>query len=128
MEPLPNDVVKFIDENIESIDHLEILRILSEDRERDWDQETLARQVQTKVEVIRTVAAALNARGLLVTTTRSAEISCRYGPRTPELEALISRLLQVYKERPVTMIKTVYERAKDPLRAFADAFRIRKEE
>jgi hypothetical protein len=44
------------------------------------------------------------------------------------LQELVDRLLQLYRERPVTMIKMVYERAKDPLRKFADAFRLRKEE
>ena len=61
-------------------------------------------------------------------STRGAGLSCRYGVNTPALENMVGRLLQMYKERPVTMIKMVYEQAKDPLRAFADAFRIRKED
>jgi hypothetical protein len=36
-------------------------------------------------------------------------------------------VLQLYRERPVSMIKLVYARARDPLRNFADAFRLRKE-
>ena len=51
----------------------------------------------------------------------------RHGP-VPALADLVVRLLQLYKERPVTLIKMVYARAKDPLRTFADAFRLRKEE
>lgn len=69
----------------------------------------------------------MHARGLLMTTMRGAAISCRYGAGTPQLEEMIGRLLQMYKERPVTMIKMVYDRADDPLRAFANSFRIRKE-
>ena len=34
---------------------------------------------------------------------------------------------QMLVPSPVTMIKMFYDRAKDPLRAFSDAFRIRKE-
>lgn len=128
MEPLPSDVIKFIDENIESIDQLEILRILSEDRQREWREAELASEVQAKVPAVHTAISAMQSRGLLAVTTDGLGIACRCGPQTPELEALVNRLLQVYKERPVTMIKVVYERAKDPLRAFADAFRIRKED
>lgn len=40
---------------------------------------------------------------------------------------MVARLLQIYRQRPVSMIKLVYKRAKDSLRAFADAFRFRKE-
>lgn len=127
MEPFPEDVARFLYDNVESIDQLEILRVLGEDRDREWDAVALAAAVQSEPQAVRAHLAALHARGLLTTTTQGAGLSCRYGVRTPELEGMVGRLLQIYQERPVTMIKMVYERAKDPLRAFADAFRIRKE-
>jgi predicted ArsR family transcriptional regulator len=117
-----------MDDHIETIDQLEILRVLGEDREKEWDSAALAGEVQAEPQAVRAHLAAMHARGLLMTTTRGAGLSCRFGVSTPELEDLVSRVLQTYKERPVTMIKMVYERAKDPLRAFADAFRIRKED
>ncbi len=126
MEPFPEDVTKFMNENVETIDQLEILRILGEDRGKEWDFVALASEVQATPQAVRAHLMAMNARGLLMTTTRGADLGCRYGASTPELENMVGRLLQMYKERPVTMIKMVYERAKDPLRAFADAFRIRK--
>ena len=39
----------------------------------------------------------------------------------------MERLLQSYKERPVTMIKFVYDKATSHLRTFADAFRIKED-
>jgi hypothetical protein len=72
--------------------------------------------------------AALHARGLIAARKLGADVLGRYGPRTPELEALVGKLLQLYRERPVSMIKMVYDRARDPLRNFADAFRLRKKE
>src|SRR5690349_18391360 len=114
--------------HIETIDQLEILRVLGEDRAKEWDSAALAGEVQGEPQAIRAHLAAMHARGLITTMTREAGLACRFGARTPELEGMVNRLLQVYKQRPVTMIKLVYERAKDPLRAFADAFRIRKED
>jgi hypothetical protein len=113
--------------NVESIDQLEILRVLGEDREKEWDSVALAVAVQAEPQAVRAHLAAMQSRGLLATTARGAGFCCRYGVAAPELETMVERLLQMYKERPVTMIKMVYERARDPLRAFADAFRIRKE-
>ena len=127
MEPFPEDVARFLYDNVESIDQLEILRVLGEDREKEWDSVALAAAVQAEPQAVRAHLTAMHARGLLTMTPRGAGLSCRYGVRTPELESMVGRLLQMYRERPVTMIKMVYERAKDPLRAFADAFRIRKE-
>ena len=127
MDPFPEDLARFMYHNVESIDQLEILRILGEDREREWDCASLAREVQAMPQTVRAHLAAMQSRGLLVTTSRGAALCCRYGVDAPELRDMVDRLLQMYKQRPVTMIKMVYERARDPLRAFADAFRIRKE-
>ena len=127
MEPFPEDVARFLYDNVESIDQLEILRVLGEERQKEWDTAALAAEVQAKPEAVRAHLAAMQARGLLAITTRGTGLSCRHGARSPELEDMVGRLLQLYRERPVTMIKMVYERAMDPLRAFADAFRIRKE-
>jgi hypothetical protein len=128
VEPFPEDVTTFMYENVETIDQLEILRILGEDRQKEWDHVALAREVQAPPEVVRAHLTAMHTRGLLTATPRERSLSCRYGVSTPELEHRVGRLLEMYKERPVTMIKMVYERAYDPLRAFSDSFRIRKEE
>lgn len=127
MEPFPEDVARFLYDNVESIDQLEILRVLGEDRQKEWDSAALAAAVQSEPQAVRAHLTAMNARGLLSMTARGTELSCRYGARTAELEGTVGRLLQIYRERPVTMIKMAYDRAKDPLRDFADAFRIRKQ-
>lgn len=126
MKPFPEDVARFVYEHVETIDQLEILRILGEDREREWDSTTLAADVQTRPQAVRAHLTAMHARGLVMMTTRGASLVCRYGVSTPEMEKMVVRLLQTYKERPVTMIKMIYERAKDPLRDFPDAFRTKK--
>jgi hypothetical protein len=128
VDPFPEDLARFMDQNVESIDQLEILRVLGEDREREWDVGSLAGAVQARPQAVRAHLAAMQSRGLLTTMTRETGLACRYGAGTAELDHLVDRLLQMYKERPVTMIKMVYQRARDPLRAFADAFRIRKED
>jgi hypothetical protein len=64
---------------------------------------------------------------LLSLQTRGSDVFCRYSPHTPELAERTARLLQVYRERPVTMIKLVYASARDPLKSFADAFRLKRE-
>ncbi|MHB1556625.1 MAG: hypothetical protein ACYC61_03975 [Isosphaeraceae bacterium] len=128
MEPFPEDVARFLYDHVESIDQLEILRVLGEERDKQWNSDDLAVAAQADPRSVRSHIEAMHARGLLEKTTgQGAGLSCRYGPRTAELENMVARLLQIYRERPVSMIKLVYERAKDPLRAFADAFRFRKE-
>jgi len=127
MEPFPEDLARFLDSHVESIDQLEILRVLAEDQSREWTAVALATEIQAQPHGVTAHLNTLHARGLLSTETRGPDFVCRYHPATPELDALLSRLLQLYRERPVSMIKLVYARADGPVRALADAFRLRKE-
>src|SRR5687768_12725549 len=127
MEPFPDDVRRFADGNIESIDQLEILRVLDEAKDKEWDAATLAREIQAAPHAVAAHLAALNGRGLLTAEKRAADWVARHGPHTPELAAQVGRLLQLYRERPVSTIKLIYAQAKSPLRVFAEAFKFRKE-
>lgn len=126
-ELFPEDVVRFLSTHVESIDQLEILRVFGEAPEREWSATALAAEVQTSPRAAMAHVAALRGRGLLHTEAIGQDVVCRYSPATPELDARVRRVLQFYRERPVSMIKLVYAQADDPLRAFADAFRLRKE-
>lgn len=128
MEPFPEELTRFMNDQVESIDQLEILRVLGEDPQKEWDSIALAAEVQSEPQAVRGHLAAMQARGLLQTMATGGALSCRFGVANPELERVVGLLLRMYRERPVTMIKMVYRRTKDPLRDFSDAFRIRKEE
>ncbi|MCE9566713.1 MAG: hypothetical protein K8U57_32310 [Planctomycetes bacterium] len=125
-EPLPADIVSFLDSHVESIDQLEILRILGETPSRGWPVASLATEAQASLHNIAAHLAALRDRGLLSCEGTGADLVWRFAPATPELATIVLRVLQIYRERPVSMIKLVYARADDPLRAFANAFRLRK--
>lgn len=127
MEALPEDVVGFLAEYVESVDQLEILRVLGENRQREWEATALCRVLQADPKTLESHLKALQARGLLTAAKRADGLACRYSAGTPELEAKLSRLLKYYRERPVTMIRLVYDRARNPLRSLADKFWNRKE-
>jgi len=128
VDPFPEEVGRFLDANVEAVEQLEILRLLGEDPHREWSAADLGREVQVTPQVLAAHLAALQGRGLLQTITREANLFCCHCPATPELDGLLRRLLQVYRERPVTTINRVYSRARSMLQSFADAFRLRKEE
>jgi DNA-binding transcriptional ArsR family regulator len=127
VDPFPDEVRRFLEGNIESVDQLEILRLLGEKPDTDWTATTLAAAVQASAAAVGSHLAALSGRGLLAAEQHGDVWVARYGPRTPELAGQLGRLLQLYRERPVSMIKLVYDRARDRLRHFADAFRLRKD-
>ena len=128
VEPLPQDVERFMDSYLESVEQLEILRILGEDPSREWDAAGLAHLIQAAPDVVAGHLGALQKKGLITCTAKDAHLSCRHGAAAPDLEAKVARLLQLYKERPVTMINRIYARARQALKSFADAFKLRTED
>ena len=126
MEPIPEEIKRFLDEHVESVEQLEMLRVLQEDPERLWTAANLAKEIQTTPEGAAAHLHALQARGLLSTTPHEGQVAARHGPRA-ELAEPLAHLLKLYRERPVSMIKLVYARINERLKAFADAFRLRKE-
>jgi hypothetical protein len=50
-----------------------------------------------------------------------------FAPATSELEAGVVAVAQAYLTRRVAVIEMIYARPSDNLRAFSDAFRLRKE-
>jgi hypothetical protein len=126
MDPFPEEIRRFIEFNVESIDQLEILRLLRETPNKEWEVPALAAEVQAPEKVVASHLVALHGRGLLFAEKRNDWIG-RYGPHTPEHAQQVELLLKCYEERPVSMIKLVNSLAKSPLQAFAEAFQIRKE-
>ena len=50
-----------------------------------------------------------------------------FSPKSPELARLTWELSELDRERPVTLIKMIYERTTD-IQAFAAAFKLKKED
>ena len=51
-----------------------------------------------------------------------------FEPKSAAERRAIEALYTLYNQRPVTLVKLIYEQPATPLRLFSDAFRIRKEE
>jgi len=76
--------------------------------------------------VVRESLALLRTQGILSETPEGRIL---YRPDSPVLERAIGLLLRAYNERPVTLIRTVYAIADaKKIQAFADAFKIKKDE
>ncbi len=128
MESFPEDVRQFLQHSIASVEHLEILRILGEDQTREWIDYEIGKQAQIAAETIRDHLQYLEQRGLLRCRTNETGVVCQFGPHSTDLADKVTRLLELYRQRPVTMIRLVYERPSASLRDFADAFRIKNKE
>jgi DNA-binding IclR family transcriptional regulator len=127
LEPFPEDVRQFLQSSIASVEQLEILRVLGEVPTREWSDDEIRGQAQVSTESIHIHLQALQERGLLRCGRDGERIYYQYGPQSAELEEKVRQMLELYRQRPVTMIRMVYEQPATSLRNFANSFRFRKE-
>jgi len=120
---LPDDVRQFLHQNIDSVEQLEVLLLLWRTPERGWTSDEVATAVYSHPSSVVRRLAMLLGQGLL----REREPGCyQYGPRTGELHQTVTRVEHIYRERRVAVITLIASKPIENVRAFSDAFRIRR--
>ena len=124
---LPRDVRDLIQSSVPTMDALEILIFFCRHPDRAWTARQLAAEMSPTVvseASVRDTLGSFEALGLLARDSSAH----RFHPATEAIASACAGLLSAYNERPVTLIRTLYDIADSKkIQAFADAFRIRKE-
>jgi hypothetical protein len=117
------DVYRFLYHNIDSVEQLEVLLLLRRSPERGWTAEEVAQTLYSHPSSILHRLSSLAGRGLL----RELEpATYQYAPRSAELHATVTRVAETYRERRVAVITLIASKPIENVRAFSDAFRIRR--
>jgi hypothetical protein len=122
---IPEEVHRFILQCIDSVEQLEVLLLLHGSPAVTWSPEAVATNLYSNPDSIGRRLAGLCGKGLLAVTEAS---SYRYQPRTPELDATVLRLADTYRQRRVAVITVIASKPMENVRAFSDAFRLRKKD
>jgi hypothetical protein len=119
---LPEDVHRFLYQNIDSVEQLEVLLLLRQSP-RGWSADEVARELYSHPSSILHRLSSLAGRGLL----RELEPACfQYAPRSADLHETVTRVAETYRERRVAVITLIASKPVENVRAFSDAFRIRR--
>jgi hypothetical protein len=124
LEGLPELVRRFLADHIHSVVQLEALLLVASSPPREWTPDELAGELRVEVAWAHSQLTELCSRGLLECSERGGLY--RYNPKTAELDAAVKALAAAYRERRVAVIAFIYAKPPDPIRGFADAFRLRK--
>ena len=127
---LPAEVLALIRGPIASMAHAETLLYLRRAAPDSRAIAAIAAEAQiASLDVARTCADELVAAGL-VATTGPQEYA--YAPASVDRRRAVDALADMYNTKPVTLIRAIYGRPATPaptsVQAFADAFRLRREE
>ncbi|MGE3262732.1 MAG: hypothetical protein AB7K68_13200 [Bacteriovoracia bacterium] len=126
-DSLPEDVKKFITLYIESVEQILVLQILFENPERAWTIPELTLELRSANSSIERRLNNFYSSGVLWPPAKEGD-KIIFSPKGNEMEKSIRLLIKAFRERPSTTVEMIYSRPAQAIQAFADAFKIRKDE
>jgi len=108
------------------MDHVEVLLLLHKRDPEALSTDDIVRESGRPVELIANALNDLSTGGLASSAPGASGVeSFRYDPQSESLRSVVNDLAAMYNERPVTLIRAVYDRPAQPVLSFAEAFRVR---
>lgn len=127
MADIPEEVRKLIERSVDSIDSLEILLLLQRQSERKWTGSEVASELRISSATADSRLARLCSLNLLDVRI-DKDLFYWFHPRLPYLERGARALAAAYADEPLAVIKLVLDRPAEPIRKFAEAFRLTKKD
>lgn len=120
------EVRRIVITHLASMDHMEVLVLLFRSAPEALGKPDIVQRLKRPPEL---VAAALTdlLEGGLISSGESPPGSeaFKYEPGSESLRTSVEELMKMYNERPVTLIRAIYDRPAQPVISFAEAFRVR---
>jgi hypothetical protein len=118
---------RFIADHIGSVAQLELLLLLRTTAMRRWTVEDLSRELRIEPAWAHAQLIPFCDIGLVRCHEAASEKTYTYDPARDDLRDLITAVAQAYLLHRVSVIELIYGKPTQSIRAFADAFKFRKE-
>jgi len=130
-DPVPSDLKALLHDRIETYEQLEILRLLHRNRVDTWTAERIAQQLNLTPTLVSSALDGLCANAFVKARSVLHDGAMAYALAPPPRGETLARLVEVYEEQPIEIIKLMSANAIErvrtaALRAFADAFVLHK--
>jgi hypothetical protein len=123
---IPDRIVQFILERIESVAELEGLLLLKEDPRKSWTARALADRLYLNESQTEELLRVLCTKGLAVAGPGNPP-DYAYRPESSELSERVGELADFYSKHIVPVTNLIHSRSKLRVQRFADAFKLRKD-
>jgi hypothetical protein len=120
------ELEKFIAVEINSLEQLEILLLLSGNPDKWWTAKNVYEVVKSSVQSVQDRLEEMVARGILRKETEN-EARFQFRPKDEGVWRITTELRDAYKERSVKVVQAIYSKPPDAVQEFARAFRLRKD-
>jgi predicted ArsR family transcriptional regulator len=122
---IPREVKDFLSKNITSIEQLEILLLVFRNTAKTWQLGEIAQPLGIQTDAAENCLQTLVERGLV---QKHASVKQYQATVSEELYRRVATVAKTYSERRITMINFIFSRHLDRIRAFADSFKLKKDE
>lgn len=123
-DDIPNEILNFLHECIDSVEQLRVLLLLSDNPVRVWTVTELTKELRSTETSIQKRLDDLYSRGVLARDSSLAG-KHRFNPSSEDMRTLVKSLEQINQARPYRVIDAIFSRPSEALKAFADAFKFR---
>jgi hypothetical protein len=122
---VPTRVLRFVEENIDTVPQLETLLMMSEARDRSWLIADVASRNYITEQRAEDTLNALQRRGLV--SSEAAPPRFRFNPATDETRALIADLARCYQKNLSRITTLIHSKPSASIQEFARAFDLKKD-
>lgn len=122
---LPLEIKTLLTDCIESVSQLEALFAFYKNPLNKWTVASLSKELRSNETQTANFIVHLEKCGF-IRKEEGAEIYI-YAPRDPVLEKNVELLHETFQQKSVAVISYLYEKPKDKLKGFADAFKFKKD-
>lgn len=122
---IPEDILRFVADSIDSVPHLEALLLLWEYSDKVWTEEEIAQRVYISRDNARATLHDLVRRQFVTTESAVADHRYRYDPRWDESRQMMPRVADCYRRHLVGLANFIHSKASLAVRDFARAFQFK---
>ena len=122
------EIREFLRRYIRTVEQLEILLLLRQERQREWTVPEVFAKVRTSEQSVALRLAQFAEDGLLIAGS-GVPATYRFSPKNPSLDDVVGRAGTAFQTRRVQVLEIIFGAEEpaptDPVQSFADAFRFR---
>lgn len=122
-DDLPEDVLRFIREQVDTVPHLEALLLLWESAPRVWRPDELAARLYIDVDTTKRILSDFARRKMLVASAQGHAYDT-----SNEHHALLPRVAETYRRQLVQVARFIHAKGSAAMQEFARAFKFKQDE
>ena len=124
--PLPQPLIDFLAQHIDSVLELEVLLLLRSDPQKRWTADTLADTLKIDARRADEYLRKFSTAAIFARSDQPVP-EYFYAPSNPQLDQTIQTVADAYASHRVRVIGLIFSKPVSTLKSFADAFRIRRD-